>query len=869
MLNFRGAIKSTIQWLKPDPPGGQPLPLAVSQAMTARDRLSTLLNFREVDENKLVHLDDGIEPAVGFVLGISPLTVAGYDAEGQVEAVINACPPDTIVQFGTISTPQVENFLNIWANARLAKNTNPLLRQIAMRRREFMLKTAAGPSMLPGERLHPRMLRWYVAVRVPYRGSQGDRAEINSFLKRVEDLRNTVVGALRSTDIAAAPLDDAELKFLLRELLNPQMEPTKRVTDALPGVPMHRDLIDRSSRVVVNDEGVLEFSSSGDPEKVAVSCLTVDAAPQVLTLPDMADVLGDPESREDRITCPYWAYTNIHVLEPDDAKDTLTLRLGTLNKQTMSESAWFRSMMGHLFTRRDMTQALLGETTKGHRLVRAYAGINLFCPPEETKVQVEYVKGLWRAKGFRISEEKHISLPVFLASLPLQYSRHMDPRPTGAVSGTSGLQRAWLMSSLNAASMVMLQGDWKGSGAEKAGPLLVSRKGQLATFDLLQTSTNYNFVIVASSGSGKSFFSNELACDFLSRGGLVRLIDSGRSYERLCDVLGGQNIVFNPADPKSVNPFTAVYTQQDLNELMPMLKDLVRLMIFPLLEDKDVPQFEYAMIEKAVQACWSEKQDKTEMSDLYTWLREFNDPAGRTRDMSDMLEPYAVGRYKKWFAGPRQIRFDNPMVVIELQDLSTDPALQTVVLQMMMHQICLDMYQSDRAIPKLITIDEGWKLLSGMRTGRFVEETFRTCRKFSGIAGVITQGFGDFEKSPAAKAALENAAWQFILRQSPESLENAVENKRIVGGEAMVSMLGTVKPGDGFSEVYVRGEEGSGLYRFVTDKHTYYTFTSKGSEVAEIKKRQAAGATLEEAIDQLAQEAYDKMWPEDAYEAAA
>jgi len=40
--------------------------------------------------------------------------------------------------------------------------------------------------------------------------------------------------------------------------------------------------------------------------------------------------------------------------------------------------------------------------------------------------------------------------------------------------------------------------------------------------------------------------------------------------------MGGQNIVFSPERPVSLNPFSNIHTQEDLNELMPMLKDLLR-----------------------------------------------------------------------------------------------------------------------------------------------------------------------------------------------------------------------------------------------------------------------------------------------------
>ena len=200
-------FKNLAAWLKPDPPGLAPLTMGVARALTERTTFASLLSYRDMDERNFMHLDNGVEPAIGFLLGINPLMIAGVDAEPQIEAVLSACPADSIVQFGAISTPQVEGFLNQWTKARLENNTNPLLREVALRRREFMLKTAVGPSMLPQARLHPRMLQWYVAVRIPYKGELTDTAELNSFFKTSEDVRNTIQGALRGIGIDSEILD--------------------------------------------------------------------------------------------------------------------------------------------------------------------------------------------------------------------------------------------------------------------------------------------------------------------------------------------------------------------------------------------------------------------------------------------------------------------------------------------------------------------------------------------------------------------------------------------------------------------------------------------------------------------------------------
>ncbi len=860
------ALRQLNAWLRPDAPPVETFTYASARALVERNAFSGVLSYRDFDtDDGLCYLDDGVAPAAGFVLAINPLLAAGLDAEKQFEAVFNACPPDTIVQFGKIATPQVRGFVDQWASARLSGSDNPLLRQIALRRREFFLGTAGGPSMLPKSKLHPRMMQFYCSVRVPFKGDPSDVAEFEAWRKTVFDLRLAVEGALKGTHISSQVLDEEQLRFLLRELLNPHLDPTERLASAQPSVSMHRDLLDPNARVTVQPDGTIGFSGrEGVQPDVAVTCITSDAPPRVLYLPMMAQTLGNPQAWDERITCPYWAYTTVHILDAEDAKDSLTARFGLLNKQTMSDSAWFRSMMGHLYERKELAGLLLDQTRKGHRLVRAYTGVNLYSPPEEARQQAEYVKGLWRRAGFRVSEERHIPLPVFVASLPLQYTPAMDPP-------NAGLQRANLMSSLNAASLLQIQGDWRGTPPQReqasdgnvrfgGGPLLVARSGQVACFDLLQTTSNYNFIVVAASGSGKSFLTNEIVSDFLSKGGIARIIDVGRSYHRFCAVMGGSNIVFSPENPVSLNPFTGIRTQESLNEMMPMLKDLLRLMMFPLTPEEDTPAFQYQLLEKAIQDSWERYGEEAQLSNIYEWLLHYEDTQSRGRDLAIQLEPFATGRYHRWFSGRRTVDFSNPLVVVELEELKQDTALQAVVLQLVMHQTTKEMYLADRRIPKLLAIDEAWDLMGGLKTGKFIETAFRRMRKYNGIAGVITQSFEDFERSPAARAAIENAAWQFVLYQRPESLEFAVNNKRIVSTDGSLDLMRTVRSGDGFSEVFVRAEQGSGLYRFVTDRHSYYTFTTKPADVNRITSLTEQGMSTAEAIDQLAAEDYRRMW---------
>lgn len=838
-------LNEVVSWLKPDSPGEMPVTTSVAKALVSHQRFSDLLTYRDVcEERSLVYLDDGT-PAVGFMLQLAPLLMAGAGAEPALESVLKACPADTVVQYGVLSMPQVGNFLDQWTQARTQKSQHPLLTQMALRRNAFMKLAATGPSLLPATRLHPRQQYFFMSVRVPYKGAAGNEKEFNLFIEDVAELRNAIRGSLKSTRMETLPLGAEEIKFFLREILNPHLTPEERLYRQVGTPFLNRDLLDRNTRITVEKGGRLGFARGDEKPEVVVVPMTVDLFPQETHLELTCRVLGAPEAYDDRIAFPYYAYTTIHVLDREKAKDEMTLKLGILNRQTLSGSEWYRSMMSHLYRRRDHLAALDGLIQKEHRLVRAYNGINLYCHPDEARQAADYVKGLWTQSNFRLETEPHLTLPAFMASLPLQYSPAMDP-------ANKGLQRAQLCSSLNGAALSLVQGDWSGTGPSRGGPLLISRRGQLASLDLLKTTTNFNFVTIATSGAGKSVFTNEIASDFLAKGGMVRIIDVGRSYMRYCEVNGGVNMVFDPTNPQSLNPLWGIESEEQLNELMPLMQDLLRQMAYPL--RPDAPDWEYSLIPKAVEAAWRANGSRTEMRHVYEWLKQHPDP--RAKDLADMLASYAIGRLSRWFNGPRQMSFEGPLVVLELEELNSDKELRSVVLALAIQAITRELYLADRSIPKLLVIDEAWDLLGGVSTGKFIETAFRRIRKYNGIAGIITQSFSDFERTPAAKAALENAAWQFLLFQKPESIAAAIRNEWIPEGGYEEKMLRSVRPGEGFSEVLVRGEAGVGLYRLVLDRHSYYTFTTTATEITAINNLVKGGLTLAQAIDHLAHRDY-------------
>lgn len=859
---IKAAFGQLAGWLRPEAPEEMSVPARLSAALTARVSFHDFLSYREFDdEQHLVYLTSADTFRCGFILQVSPLLVAGTDVEPQLEAVLTNCPAETVIQFGVMAGGQTQTILADWQNARMQNNPHPMLQEIALRRTEAFAAAAqhGGTLTFGGTSFQPRNYFHYCSVSLPYHGSPGDADAMEIFIKSVLGLRATIEGSLKGASIPARPITRPEFEFLMNELLNPQLSPEARqdrigINQALP-----QCLIDKESRIMAQPEGTIVFHSDSQSDKVSdivATVLTMDAPPQEGWLPNTSKLLGHPMARDDRISCPFWLQTTVVIQNADKAKDRLTTKMGALNKQVASDSQWYRSMMGHMYVQKDEVEDLLAVGRQGHQPMRVWSGVVLYNTPDRVKRETEFVANLWRKAGFRCSPERHITLPVFLAGLPLMYDPATDPPGRG-------LQRANTMSSFNAATLLHVQGDWRGSDPRRGGPLLVSRRGQLASVDLFDTSSNYNFVVIAQSGSGKSFFANELAVDFLSRNGTVRIFDVGRSYKRFATVMGGTILEFNPDTPVSLNPYSGIETYAELYELMPMLKSLIRQMAFPLSDDESMEtqfNWEYQAIEQAITSAWEHYRENTGLEHVYAWMGQQADQ--RYQDLAFQLHSYAVGRYAPWFNGPRQVSLDNDLIIVELEDLEVDPDLQAVVMTLMIHQITKDMYLSDpeRKRPKLLLVDEGWRLLGDKQSGGFISKAFRTVRKYRGCAGAITQSYADFAASAAARAALENSAWQFVLKQKPESIDFAVNQKWISDDEMLIGMLKSINSDSaaGFSEIYVRGENGQGVYRFVTDRHSYWMYTSNPSDIAKLATVQRDhGCTLLEAVDMLARHDYE------------
>ncbi len=470
-------------------------------------------------------------------------------------------------------------------------------------------------------------------------------------------------------------------------------------------------------------------------------------------------------------------------------------------------------------------------------------------------------------KDWILQEETIIPHWIFLYSLPLQFDDALL------------MQHSKRMNTLftsNCASITPLMTGEKGFGA----PVLsyVDRAGQLAGIDIFGSSTNYNFTVIGSSGSGKSYAMAEFFANYLMFGAKIRIIDVGRSYKDLCSIVGGQNIEFTkPTTNKKgevtggicLNFFTNIEIDESTGKIhedeLQTIVPLIGLMAMQSLDPEDsnndiqIPVIT-GYITQAVTRAFEKRHRNAGMQDVSDALAAIAaEEKSQGGYQNTILNELVValynfanpdGMYYRYFNGQNNLKFHSDFVVIELEELDKNPHLKSVVLAALSHIISTEFFLTKGVKYKILAVDEAWSIMDNKIVMKFLETMARRVRKYKGALGIITQGIGDFSKNDATRAIFDNSAIKIFLSQTDESLQAAKTRGELNLDEGIVNILSTLssKP-PLYSDMLIKNADGVFVVlRLITDRVTHWILTGHKDDVVVLNKiMQEFGVSLLDA----------------------
>ncbi len=285
---------------------------------------------------------------------------------------------------------------------------------------------------------------------------------------------------------------------------------------------------------------------------------------------------------------------------------------------------------------------------------------------------------------------------------------------------------------------------------------------------------NYNSVIFAKSGSGKSYATKLEILRTLMFDTEVIVIDPEREYEFLSQAVGGRYFNISLNSEHHINPFDLAVPREDespadvLRSNIVALVGLFRLMLGGLSPEED------AIIDRAITETYALK-DITIDSDFSQieppLLSDFEMVLSGVEGSDSLvqrLSKYTKGTWSGFINQSTNVDINKKFVVFSVRDMEDD--LKPVAMYLITHYIWNTVRKNLKK--RLLVIDEAWWMMKSEDTASFLYSMAKRGRKYYLGLATITQDVDDFLKSPYGLPMITNSSLQLLLKQSPTTIDN-------------------------------------------------------------------------------------------------
>ena len=353
---------------------------------------------------------------------------------------------------------------------------------------------------------------------------------------------------------------------------------------------------------------------------------------------------------------------------------------------------------------------------------------------------------------------------------------------------------------------------------------------------------NSNFFCLGPSGSGKSFHLNSVVRQLHEQGTDIVMVDTGNSYEGLCEYFGGKYIAYTEEKPISMNPFRITKDEYNIEK-----KDFLRNLILLIWKGQDhadnITEIEKTMLDKVIEEYYSNyfsgensytpmresqvrkklerslssknvnKSHEDIMKEVDATIGQLAEKRGNLKvnklsfntffdfatvdieivctengidtinynEFSTMLEAfYSGGIYEKILnEDVDSSLFDETFIVFEVDAIKENPKLFPIVTLIIMDVFLQKMRLKKNR--KALIIEEAWKAIASPLMADYIKYLYKTVRKFWGTVGVVTQEIQDIISSPIVKEAIINNSDVMMLLDQSKFKERFDDIKKVLG----------------------------------------------------------------------------------------
>tara|TARA_B100000745_G_scaffold241106_1_gene163552 strand:- start:823 stop:2667 length:1845 start_codon:yes stop_codon:yes gene_type:complete len=360
---------------------------------------------------------------------------------------------------------------------------------------------------------------------------------------------------------------------------------------------------------------------------------------------------------------------------------------------------------------------------------------------------------------------------------------------------------------------------------------------------------NYNSVVFAKSGAGKSYMTKLEIVRSLMFDTDVIVIDPEREYEYLAETTGGRHFNISLSSQHHINPFDLPIPREDENPSDVLRNNIITLVgLFRIMFGGLTPE-EDAIIDRAITETYALKDitaDSNFASIEPPLLSDFElvlSGMEGSESLVQRLSKYTHGTWAGFINRPTNIDMNKRFIVFSVRDMEDE--LKPVAMYLVMHHIWNIVRKELRK--RLLIIDEAWWMMKSEDTASFLFSIAKRGRKYYLGLATITQDVADFLSSGYGKAMITNSSIQILLRQSPTSIDLIQDTFKLSDEEKYLLLESDVGEGIFFA----------GLKHVAIKVIASYTedqiITSDPSQILAIKKAKQERAQTVETEEETAE----------------
>ena len=389
--------------------------------------------------------------------------------------------------------------------------------------------------------------------------------------------------------------------------------------------------------------------------------------------------------------------------------------------------------------------------------------------------------------------------------------------------------------------------------------------------------TNRNKFILGPSGSGKSFFTNHMVRQYYEQGAHVLLVDTGNSYQGLCELIKGKTkgedgvyFTYTEDNPIAFNPF---YTDDGVFDIEK--RESIKTLILTLWKRDDEPptRSEEVALSNAVSG-YIERIKKDDSYPSFNSFYEYvkgdyrkvlEEKQVREKDFDisnflNVLEPYYKGgEYDYLLNSDKQLDLLSKRFIVFEIDAIKDHKILFPIVTIIIMEVFINKMRRLKGIRKLILIEEAWKAIAKEGMAEYIKYLFKTVRKFFGEAIVVTQEVDDIIQSPIVKESIINNSDCKILLDQRKYMNKFDDIQAMLGltdkeKAQVLSINMNNNPSRLYKEVWIGlGGTHSAVYATEVSLEEYLAYTTEETEKMEVMQlAESLDGNVELAIKRIA-----------------